>query len=80
MYCAPAKQVGILSLIMEFYEKSRALLKGGLTMVQINELSLREQLARLKSEIKNDDEDALAAFGEEMRKTLASLLSPFRRM
>jgi V/A-type H+-transporting ATPase subunit A len=73
MYCAPAKQVGILSLIMEFYEKSLSLLKRGLTMVQINELPLRERLARLKSEVKNDDEEALAAFGEEMRKTLASL-------
>jgi V/A-type H+-transporting ATPase subunit A len=73
MYCSPAKQVGILSLIMEFYEKSLALLKGGVTMVQINELPFREQIARLKSEIKNDDEEALSAFGEEMRKTLDSL-------
>jgi V/A-type H+-transporting ATPase subunit A len=73
MYCTPAKQVGILSLIMEFYEKSLALLKRGLTMVQINELPLREHLARLKSEIKNDDEAALIAFGEEMRKTLDGL-------
>jgi V/A-type H+-transporting ATPase subunit A len=70
MYCNPSKQVGILSLIMEFYEKTLALLKKGLTMVQINELPVREQLARLKSEIKNDDEDSLSAFGEEMRQTL----------
>jgi V/A-type H+-transporting ATPase subunit A len=73
MYCNPAKQVGILSLIMEFYEKSLSLLKNGLTMVQINELPIREHLARLKSEIKNDDEPALLAFGEEMRKTLDSI-------
>lgn len=73
MYCSPAKQVGILSLIMEFYEKSLALLKRGLTMVQINEFPLREHLARLKSEVKNDDENALLAFGEGMRKMLDSL-------
>jgi V/A-type H+-transporting ATPase subunit A len=79
MYCAPAKQVGILSLIMEFYERALFLLRRGLTMVQINELSLRERLARLKSEVKNDDEEALIAFGEEMRKTLGSLISPFKR-
>jgi V/A-type H+-transporting ATPase subunit A len=73
MYCSPSKQVGILSLIMEFYETTLGLLKKGLTMVQINELPVREQLARLKSEIKNDDETSLSAFGEEMRKTLDSL-------
>jgi V/A-type H+-transporting ATPase subunit A len=73
MYCNPSKQVGILSLIMEFYEKTLDLLKKGVTMVQINELPVREQLARLKSEIKNDDENSLSAFGEEMRKTLDNI-------
>jgi V/A-type H+-transporting ATPase subunit A len=73
MYCDPAKQVGILSLIMEFYERSLALLKKGATMVRINELPVCERLARLKSEIKNDDTDALLAFGEEMRKTLEAV-------
>jgi V/A-type H+-transporting ATPase subunit A len=68
MYCNPSKQVGILSLIMEFYEKALNLLKKGITMVQINELPLREQLARLKSEIKDDN--GLAAYGEEMRQAL----------
>jgi V/A-type H+-transporting ATPase subunit A len=73
MYCIPSKQVGILSLIMEFYEKSLALLKKGLTMVHINGLPIRERLARLKSEIKNEDETGLVAFGEEMRNALDSL-------
>jgi V/A-type H+-transporting ATPase subunit A len=76
MYCVPAKQVGILSLIMEFYEKALDLIKKGVTMVQINDLPIRERLARLKSEVRNDDEEALPAFAEEMRKSLDTVRLP----
>jgi hypothetical protein len=38
--------------------------------MHINEMPFREHLARLKSEIRNEDEAALLTFGEEMRKSL----------
>jgi V/A-type H+-transporting ATPase subunit A len=89
MYCVPAKQVRILELIMEFHERSQACIKLGAPLLKISGLAVghaegeggvpvREQLSRLKSEIKNDDDDALAEFERAMRQSLEELDRSYR--
>jgi V/A-type H+-transporting ATPase subunit A len=84
MYCVPAKQVRILELIMEFYERSHNCIKLGAPLLKISGLEgtgnvpLREQLSRLKSDIKNNDEEALMAAEQTMRQALDALERSYR--
>jgi V/A-type H+-transporting ATPase subunit A len=85
MYCVPSKQVRLLELIMEFHERSQVCIKLGAPLIKITSLkgrddgpSIREQLSRLKSEVKNDDEAALIEFEREMRLSLEELERSYR--
>ena len=66
MYCTPIKQVRLLELIMEFYNRALACIKMGAPLVRITSLPVRERLSRLKSQIKNDDVESLSAFEHDM--------------
>ncbi|MDR1909346.1 MAG: V-type ATP synthase subunit A [Spirochaetaceae bacterium] len=84
-YCAPAKQVRLLELIMEFYERSQVCIKLGAPLLKISGLTgpggapLREQLSRLKSEADNRDPEALADFGQALRGALDELERSYRQ-
>jgi V/A-type H+-transporting ATPase subunit A len=85
MYCVPSKQVRILELIMEFHERSLACIKLGAPLLKISGLGageggvpIRERLSRLKSEVKNGDDDALAEFERAMRQALEELDRSYR--
>ncbi|WP_304221589.1 V-type ATP synthase subunit A [Gracilinema caldarium] len=73
MYCVPDKQIHILSLILEFHERAMAIIKLGSPLMSITALPVKERLARLKSEIKNDDLDSFIVFEREMRDSLEAL-------
>ncbi|MDR3303709.1 MAG: V-type ATP synthase subunit A [Treponema sp.] len=78
MYCVPVKQVRLLELIMEFYERAQTCIKLGAPLIKITSLPIRERLARLKSEVKNDDLNALGDFESEMRGALEELDRSYR--
>jgi V/A-type H+-transporting ATPase subunit A len=84
MYCVPAKQVRLLELIMIFYEKAQGCIKLGAPLIKITglggggDLSLREELSRLKSEVKNGDAEGLASFERTMRGALDDLERSYR--
>jgi V/A-type H+-transporting ATPase subunit A len=78
MYCIPAKQIRLLELIMEFYQRSQACIKLGAPLYKINALPIRERLSRLKSEVKNDDPEGLLSFEREMRASLEELERGYR--
>jgi V/A-type H+-transporting ATPase subunit A len=78
MYCAPSKQVRILELIMEFHERCHTCIKLGAPLFKINALSIKEELSRLKSVIKNDDAEGLIEFEQQMRNSLDSLERSYR--
>ena len=78
MYCVPAKQVRLLELIMEFYSRSQSCIKLGAPLFKITSLSIREELSRLKSAVKNDDLPGLESFEREMRSSLEELERSYR--
>jgi V/A-type H+-transporting ATPase subunit A len=78
MYCVPAKQVRLLELIIEFYERSQVCIKLGAPLIKITTLPIRERLSRLKSVVKNDDVASLGAFEREMRSVLEELERSYR--
>jgi V/A-type H+-transporting ATPase subunit A len=78
MYCVPAKQVRLLELIMEFYERARACIKLGAPLTKIASLGLKEGLSRLKSTVKNDALAMLDNFEAKMRTALEELERGYR--
>jgi V/A-type H+-transporting ATPase subunit A len=78
MYCVPVKQVRLLELIMEFFERANTCIKLGAPLFRITSLSIREGLSRLKSGVKNDDLEALTGFERDMRADLDVLERSYR--
>jgi V/A-type H+-transporting ATPase subunit A len=78
MYCIPAKQVRLLELIINFHKSAELCIKLGAPLIKITSLPIRERLARLKSEIRNEDTAALTEFEREMRESLGELERSYR--
>ena len=77
-YCDPAKQVRLLELTMEFYDRSRECIKLGCPFLKINSLPIRERLSRLKSVIKNGETQGLMEFQQDMRTALEAIERSYR--
>jgi V/A-type H+-transporting ATPase subunit A len=78
MYCVPDKQVRLLLLIMEFYERAHICIELGAPITKITETGLKEGLSRLKSIIKNNEQNVLNEFETKMRLTLEILEKSYR--
>jgi V/A-type H+-transporting ATPase subunit A len=78
MYCVPQKQVRILELIMEFYRRSLTCITLGAPLLKITALPVREQLARLKSTVPNDNPEPLSRFEQEMKNSFDELERSYR--
>jgi V/A-type H+-transporting ATPase subunit A len=78
MYCVPMKQIRLLELIMEFYDRANTCIKLGAPLMKITSLSIREDLSRLKSGVKNDQAGGFAEFEREMRADLDVLERSYR--
>jgi V/A-type H+-transporting ATPase subunit A len=94
MYCIPAKQVWLLELIMEFYDRARTCIRLGAPLTKITslrgdegsgktgggDLSFRGRLSRLKNAVKNDDLAGLEEFAGEMQASLEALERSYRSL
>ena len=78
MYCVPDKQVRLLELIIEFYERAQTCIHLGAPMTKISETGLKEGMSRLKSTVRNDALGDLNSFEVKMRDTLEELERAYR--
>ncbi|MCQ2594248.1 MAG: V-type ATP synthase subunit A [Treponemataceae bacterium] len=80
VYSVPEKQIMILSLIMEFYEKSLALIKGGAPLVKVTALPVREEIVRIKTSIANDKLSEITAITGHMTEQFEGLEKIYRKV
>jgi V/A-type H+-transporting ATPase subunit A len=78
MYCVPVKQVEILKLIMRFHERAEICIKLGAPLIKISSLSIREELSRLKSRVRNEEGEKLSDFELQMEGALEELERSYR--
>jgi V/A-type H+-transporting ATPase subunit A len=78
MYCVPAKQVRLLELMMTFYRRAQTCIKLGAPLTKITSLSIKENLSRLKSLVKNDELGGLDDFERDMKAGLEELERSYR--
>ena len=78
MYCVPEKQVRLLQLIMQFYERAHTCITLGAPMTKINETGLKDGLSRLKTIVKNGENDKLSEYESKMRLIFDELEKSYR--
>ncbi len=66
MYCAPAKQLWMLSLLATFITRARKLIQDGATLAEIRAMSSLDRVNRMKSEIPNDDQKAMSTLEQQV--------------
>ena len=72
-FCAPAKQVRLLSLFVELHDTGASLLELGVPLMQIRERLDRGRLTRLKESVANDAPELIDEVWHETRRELAAL-------
>ena len=72
-YCAPARQVPLLRMILTLYRKGRDLIEAGVPLARVRTLPCVPQLLRAKEAFGNDELDRLAELERRMQDELAAL-------
>ena len=73
MYCAPAKQVRLLELMMAVYRRGRAIIDKGAPLIRLRELPCIGEIVRAKSNIPNDDTTAFEQLAKRVEQQLDEL-------
>ena len=73
MYCSPEKQSWMMRLLVKFATRTLVIIQKGATLADIHGLPGLERLMRMKSEIKNDDTQTMAALEQQISTGLDAL-------
>lgn len=71
-FCAPEKQVRLLTLFLDVYHRGRLLIEGGLPCRPLLQLPTLPRLKRARTEIPNDRLDLLARLREDLERELTA--------
>ena len=75
-YCSTDKQIAILELIMEFYNRALACIKAGSPLTQVTSLPVCDEIVRIKMVYKNEEMDKIA----EVKNHLEAQMSEIERL
>ncbi len=78
-YSVPAKQITLLLVIMEYYERALAIVKNGAPLSKLVNLPSREEVVRAKTTFPNEDAAGLAALQSRMNAELDELDRTYRK-
>ena len=67
MYCVPAKQIRLLELMMDFYQRAARCIELGAPLIKITSTGLKSGLSRLNSTVKNNMLTDFDSFETKMR-------------
>ncbi|MBR0033237.1 MAG: V-type ATP synthase subunit A [Treponema sp.] len=79
VYSVPEKQILILLLIMQFYEKGLALIKSGVPLVKIASLSVKDEIVRIKSSVPNDKLELIHEIEKRLEDQISEVARLYRR-
>ena len=79
VYSVPEKQIQILLLIMQFYERGLALIKNGATLSKVLALSVREDIVRLKLTVPNDNLELIKETEKKFDEQMGALERMYER-
>lgn len=74
MYSTPLKQMKLLKIIVKFFKEGGRLLESGVELQDILAMPLLSEMARLKSEVGNDEDEKIDEFGERLDSAMHDLV------
>ncbi|MGL4981915.1 MAG: V-type ATP synthase subunit A, partial [Treponemataceae bacterium] len=80
VYSVPEKQILILQLIMNFYNKSLAIIKKGAPLMKLTSLKVREEIVRIKTSIPNDRLDEIKEIETHLEDELNGIDRIYRKV
>ena len=72
-YCSSEKQIIILDLMMQFYERARAVLNNGAPLPQVVDLPVREEIIRIKTTYSNEEVDKIQTVKDHLDSQMCEL-------
>ena len=72
-YCSTDKQIVILDLIMQFYDRARAVIAKGAPLPQVTALSVREEIIRIKTTYSNEDVNKIQTVKDHLDSQMGEL-------
>lgn len=79
MYSVPEKQISILLLIMEFYERGCAVIKNGTPLTAVVSLPIKDEIVRLKSSVPNDKLERMQEVEARLEEQMGNLERTYKR-
>ena len=79
VYSVPEKQILILLLIMQFYEKGLMLIKSGVPLLKITSLSVKDEIVRIKSSVPNDKLEQIHEIEKRLEDQISEVARLYRR-
>lgn len=73
MYSSPQKQVSIIRIILDLYNRARELIQNGVPLSDVRSMRCIARLVRAKSAIGNEEQDKIEQLGQEVRNELDEL-------
>ena len=73
VYCSPQKQLRMMDVILYFHEEALGVINAGVPCVRILELELLPRIIRMKTDISNQDVEAISKVREEIRYVMENL-------
>lgn len=70
MYSTPAKQIGMLRLLMRFHERAERIIENGAPIHKLRDIKELDQLRRMKSVIPNEDAQQLQELANRLDRAL----------
>lgn len=79
VYSVPEKQIQILLLIMNFYERGIAAIKAGTPLSKVVSLPVKDEIVRLKSSVPNDKLEMIHKVQLHLDEQMGNLERSYRR-
>ena len=79
VYSVPEKQIQMLLLIMEYYDRALSLIKNGAPLIRITMLSVKDEIVRLKNSVPNDKLELLRETENHLDEQMGTLEKIYRR-
>ncbi len=80
VYSVPEKQIQILLLMMQFYKRALSVIKQGAPLLKVHELSVREEIVRIKSSVPNDKLEQIKDVETHLEEQFDSLERMYKRV
>ncbi len=73
VYSVPEKQIQILLLMMEFYERGLAVIKSGAPLLKVSSMAVKDEIVRLKTTVPNDHLEMIKETESHFEQEMAEL-------